>query len=61
MLKGESSMHAKNYRAVKGQAYTRKEFAKGFPVPKITKFTMGDTKTQFAFEARLIASEEAQI
>ncbi len=54
-------MHAKNYRAVKGQAYTRKEFAKGFPAPKITKFTMGDTKAQFEYEAKLIASEKAQI
>lgn len=54
-------MHAKNYRAVKGQSYTRKEFAKGFPEPKITKFTMGDTKANFEFEAKLIASEKAQI
>jgi large subunit ribosomal protein L10e len=54
-------MHAKNYRAVRGQSYTRKEFAKGFPPPKITKFTMGDTKTQFEYEARLIALEQAQI
>jgi len=54
-------MHAKNYRAVKGQSYTRKEFSKGFPAPKITKFTMGDTKTQFEYEAKLIALEQAQI
>lgn len=54
-------MHAKNYRAVKGQAYTRKEFARGFPPPKITKFTMGDTKASFEYEARLIALEQAQI
>jgi len=54
-------LHAKNYRAVKGQSYTRKEFAKGFPAPKITKFTMGDTKRQFGYEARLIALEQAQI
>lgn len=54
-------MHAKNYRAVKGQSYTRKEFAKGFPAPKITKFTMGDTKTRFGYEARLVALEAAQI
>jgi large subunit ribosomal protein L10e len=54
-------LHAKNYRAVKGQSYTRKEFAKGFPAPKITKFTMGDTKRQFDYEAKLIALEQAQI
>ena len=54
-------MHAKNYRPVKGQSNTRKEFTKGFPVPKIVKFTMGDTKKQFAYEAKLIALEQAQI
>jgi len=54
-------MRAKNYRAVKGQPYTRRDFVKGFPPPKITKFTMGDTKTKFEIEAKLIAQEKAQI
>lgn len=54
-------MHAKNYRPVKGQSYTRKEFTKGFPAPKITKFTMGDTKAKFEYEAKLITLEQAQI
>jgi len=54
-------LHAKNYRAVKGQSYTRKEFAKGFPASKITKFTMGDTKRQFDYEVKLVALEGAQI
>jgi large subunit ribosomal protein L10e len=54
-------MHARNYRTVKGQAYTRKQFAKGFPPPKINKFTMGDTKANFEYEAKLIALKRAQI
>jgi len=54
-------MHAKNYRHVKNRAYTRKEYARGFPPPKIVKFTMGDTKAQFQLEGRLIALERAQI
>src|SRR4030066_1885690 len=54
-------MHARNYRAIKGQAYTRKKFAKGFPPPKIVKFTMGDTKANFDWEAQLIALRRAQI
>lgn len=54
-------MHAKNYRPVKGQAYTRKKFAKGFPPPKIVKFTMGDTKGTFEVEAKLVALKRAQI
>ncbi len=54
-------MHARNYRPVRGQAYTRKKFAKGFPPPKIVKFTMGDTKGTFEVEAKLIAVKRAQI
>jgi Ribosomal protein L16p/L10e. len=48
-------MRARNYREVKGQPYTRREFVKGFPQPKITKFTMGDPNAKFEYEARLIA------
>jgi large subunit ribosomal protein L10e len=54
-------MRARNYRTVKGQPYTRKKFVKGFPPPKITKFTMGDTKSKFEYKARLIAMKKAQI
>lgn len=54
-------MHARNYRTAKGQPYTRKKFIRGFPPPKITKFTMGDTKSKFEYEARLIAQKKAQI
>lgn len=54
-------MHAKNYRHVKNRAYTRKEYARGFPPPKIVKFTMGDTKGEFQIEAQLLATERAQI
>jgi large subunit ribosomal protein L10e len=54
-------MRARNYRPVKGQAYTRKKFAKGFPPPKIVKFTMGNTKGTFEIEAKLIALKRAQI
>jgi large subunit ribosomal protein L10e len=61
MLKKGNLMHARNYRAVKGQAYTRKKFAKGFPPPKISKFTMGDTKGNFEVEAKLVALKRAQI
>jgi large subunit ribosomal protein L10e len=54
-------MHARNYRPVKGQAYTRKKFARGFPPPKIVKFTMGDTKANFDYEAKLVALKRVQI
>jgi large subunit ribosomal protein L10e len=54
-------MKAKNYGPVKGQSYTRKEYVKGFPPPKIVKFTMGDTKGTFDVEAKLISNERKQI
>ena len=54
-------MKAKNYGPVKGQAYTRKEYVKGFPPPKIVKFTMGDVKGTYDYEARLIANQRKQI
>src|SRR4030066_1812319 len=54
-------MQARNYRHVKNRAYTRKKYARGFPPPKIVKFTMGDTKGQFQVEGQLIALERAQI
>jgi len=54
-------MKARNYRPVRGQPYTRKEYIKGFPPPKIVKFTMGDTRATFEYEARLISLKKAQI
>jgi len=61
MLEKENPLRAKNYRAVKGAPYTRKEYVRGSPQPKITKFTMGDAKSKFNYQALLIAQEEAQI
>lgn len=54
-------MHAKNFRHVKNRAYTRKEYARGFPPPKIVKFSMGDTKAEFQLQGQLIATERVQI
>lgn len=54
-------MHARNYRHVKNRAYTRKKYARGFPPPKIVKFTMGDTKATFEIEGQLISTKRAQI
>jgi len=54
-------MKARNYREVKGQAYTNKKYIRGSPPPKITKFTMGDTKSGFEYQAFLISQKEVQI
>jgi len=61
MLEKGTPLKAKNYRAVKGAPYTRKEYIRGSPPSKITKFTMGDSKATFPYQALLIAGEEAQI
>jgi len=61
MLQKGYPLKAKNYRAVKGAPYTRKEYIRGSPPSKINKFTMGDTKASFSYQALLIAGEEAQI
>ena len=54
-------MRARNYREPKGQAYTRKEYIRGSPAPKITKFTMGDSKVKFEYQALLLAKRETQV
>ena len=54
-------MHAKNYRHVKNRAYTRKEYARGFPPPKIVKFTMGNTGKKFPMRVELINLMHGQI
>jgi len=54
-------MKAKNFRESKGAPYTRKEYIRASPPSKITKFTMGDTKTNFPIHARLLATQEVQI
>jgi large subunit ribosomal protein L10e len=61
MLQKGCCMHARNYRHVKNRAYTRKEYTRGFPPPKIVKFTMGDTKGTFEIEGKLVALKRAQI
>ena len=55
------TMKARNYRRVKGQAYTRKKYIRGSPSSKIVKFTMGDPNGSFEYQARLIAQREVQI
>jgi large subunit ribosomal protein L10e len=54
-------MRARNYREVKGQAYTRKKYIRGSPPPKISKFTMGDPTASFEYQVSLIAQKEVQI
>jgi large subunit ribosomal protein L10e len=61
MLREGNGMRAKNYRQIKGQPYTRTKYIRGFPPPKITKFTMGDSSARFEYRASLVAKKEAQV
>jgi large subunit ribosomal protein L10e len=54
-------MKGKNYRAIRGMAYTRKKFIHGSPPPKISKFTMGNTSGIFTHRALLISLSDVQI
>jgi len=54
-------LKARCYREVKGQPYARKEYIKGHPPPKITKFTMGNPSAKFDYQLKLISEESAQI
>jgi large subunit ribosomal protein L10e len=54
-------MKGRNYRQIKGQAYTRLKYIHGTPPPKISRFTMGDTKSNFEYRISLVAQSPVQI
>ncbi len=54
-------MRARNYRPVKGMTYSRKEYIHGAPMPKITKFTMGNPRGEFSHRVSLTAQSDAQV
>lgn len=50
-------MKAKNYRSIRGQLYTREEYIKGAPQPRITRFVHGEDRPDYEVELRLVANE----
>jgi len=54
-------MNARNYREVKGQAYTRREYIRGSPASKIVKFTMGNPSGDYKYQVQLIGEKAVQI
>ncbi|MFB0543972.1 MAG: 50S ribosomal protein L16 [Candidatus Bathyarchaeia archaeon] len=54
-------MRAKNFRKTDSMPYTRKEFIKGIPQPRITKFTMGNPEGDFDAKLELISLGDAHI
>jgi large subunit ribosomal protein L10e len=49
------------YRQVRGQAFTRKEYTGGIPVPRIQQFVMGNKNTSFPLVYHLVVKESCQI
>lgn len=54
-------MHGKNYRQIKGMAFTSKVFAPGAPNPKVARFTTGKSRTDYDFMLQLISKGRVQI
>jgi large subunit ribosomal protein L10e len=49
------------YRAVRGQAYTRKEYMGGIPNSRLTQFVMGNKTATFPVTVSLVVKEQCQI
>lgn len=54
-------MKGRNYRTPRGQPYTRGKYIHGSPQPRISKFTMGDTRTSYEYKVSLVAQAPIQI
>lgn len=54
-------MKGRNYRAPRGQPYTRGKYIHGSPPSRISKFTMGDTKASYEYKVSLVAQAPIQI
>ena len=49
------------YRHFSGPAYTRREFVRGVPASKLTKFDMGNIGGDFAVTVNIVADQAGQI
>jgi len=54
-------MKGKNYREVKGMAYSRKEFAPGAPNPKVARFTTGKSREDYDYLVQLESLGRVQV
>lgn len=57
----EREVRGRNYREVKGMAFTRKEFIAGSPQSKIAKFSTGTPSEDYDMKLQLVAKERGQI
>jgi large subunit ribosomal protein L10e len=49
------------YRQIRGQAFTRKDYTGGIPVPRIQQFVSGNRQVDFPTTYNLIVKEQCQI
>lgn len=61
MFKDVKNVKAKDFRAVKGMPYTRREYIGSIPSSKIAKFTMGNPGEDYDQRVELLNLREAQI
>jgi large subunit ribosomal protein L10e len=54
-------MHGKNYRVIRGMAYTSKQFAPGAPNPKVARFNTGKFRTDYDYRVQLVSDGRVQI
>jgi large subunit ribosomal protein L10e len=54
-------LHGKNYRTIKGMAYTSKQFAPGAPNPKVARFTTGKASPDYDYLVKLVSEGRVQI
>ncbi len=54
-------MRGRNYRAPRGQPYTRETYIRGPPPSKISRFVMGDKKVSFPYRVSLVSLAPVQI
>ena len=55
------AMNARNFREIKGMAYTRRKYMGGIPGSKIVKFTMGNPNKAFPLTLELVSLMEGNI
>jgi large subunit ribosomal protein L10e len=54
-------LKGRNYSTPRGQPYTRGKYIHGSPALRISKFTMGDTKSSYDYKVSLVAQAPIQI
>lgn len=54
-------MKAKNYRTIRGQLYTRREYIHGSPQSRITRFVHGEDREDYDVNIKLVANEKVLV